>query len=128
MGAGKRTILVAEDDLAIRQTLVEVLRHEGYVVAEAASGNAALCILKSLTVDLVISDIQMENGDGFFLLQEINKIGTEAPPLLFISAHTEISVKDVQSRGARALVRKPIDIKELLDQILSLIGRVAQSP
>jgi two-component system response regulator GlrR len=121
LSTGKRTILVVEDDSSIRLVLVEMLRHEGYVVAEADSGTAALELLKSLTVNLVLSDIQMEHGDGFFLLAEIQKLGHHAPPLFFISAHNEISEQDATDRGAKALLRKPLNVDELLAQVEVLL-------
>ncbi|HNQ01172.1 MAG TPA: response regulator, partial [Syntrophales bacterium] len=63
--SGKRTILVVDDDPAVRSLIVEALRQGGeYIATEAADGKEALEALRSNLYDLVISDIHMPGMNG----------------------------------------------------------------
>jgi CheY-like chemotaxis protein len=113
-----KTILVAEDNEAIRGTVVDLLREAGYMVLEAESGNKALLLLAVNSVDLILSDIQMPDGDGFHLLQTVRKFPCPIP-LVFVSANPCITSSEIRLRGALALFRKPVDTKLLLIWIKS---------
>ena len=115
-----KTILIVDDDESLRSGLALALSFEEYSVLEASSGMAALKVLDEHPVNLVVSDIEMPDGDGFFLLKEIqNRENT--PPLVFISGHAEITLESAKSLGAVGLIKKPFDLEKLLLTISSLL-------
>ena len=115
-----KTILIVDDDESLRSGLALALSFEEYSVLEASSGKSALKVLDEHPVNLVVSDIEMPDGDGFFLLKEIQS-RENTPPLVFISAHSEITPDSVKSLGAVGLIRKPFDLEKLLLTISSLL-------
>ena len=117
-----RILLVVEDDSAIRSTLALVLQGEGYHVIEAESGHAALSILQTQSVSLVVSDIQMPDGDGLTLLAEAKRVLPNPPPFIFVSAHPTITEEHVKELGAIGLVRKPFAIDEILGRVKTVLN------
>ena len=71
-----RPILVVDDEAAIRDALRMILEYEGYEVASAADGPAALAELESNPPDAVLLDIKMPGMDGFEVLDRIVARGT----------------------------------------------------
>src|SRR5688500_12547057 len=65
------TILIAEDNELNRELMRELLSAHGFTVLEARSGAEAIAMLSRHTPDLVLLDIQMPDGDGFWVLREI---------------------------------------------------------
>ena len=72
--ATKGAILVAEDETAIRESLTEVLRDEGYAVTAVPDGAAALSALDGQEFDLVISDLRMPGADGLTVLTHTREV------------------------------------------------------
>jgi CheY-like chemotaxis protein len=111
------TILVADDSPSIRWVLSECFVGAGYKVIEVESGNAALEILNFNWIDIVVSDIDMTDGDGFYLLSEIKRRGKKMPSFLFLSGNKEVTRSQVFAHGAQGLLRKPFHSAELLQLI-----------
>lgn len=119
-----KTILIVDDNEEMKWLLSETLRSHGYRVFIANSGNEALAQLDLLHPDLVLSDIEMEDGDGFDLLDGIQQKGSSfRPPVAMISAHSEITPAEVKARGAVTLFRKPFEVDLLTDWIQAFLAR-----
>lgn len=118
-------VLVVEDNKIDRALLSEMLAFKKYVVAEASNGIEALKSVKSSKPDIIISDVMMPVMDGFTLLRELKKDeSTKHIPLIFYSAHY-VGEKDKElalKLGASGFVFKPIEFKELINKIESLLG------
>jgi CheY-like chemotaxis protein len=109
----RHSILVVEDDPEQRFGLVQVLRAEGYVVAEADSAEAALEVLHSEPVDLLVSDYQLGGATGAWLARIAGlALYPAAPRALLMTGHDRISDAD----GLRVL-HKPIDISRFLAEV-----------
>lgn len=119
----QRCILIAEDDAAIRDVLADTLESAGYAVRTAADGRAALELLLSSPVDLVLLDINMPKLNGFQLLKIMTK---ECPgiPGIILTAHGEEKerVKGLEL-GADDYVVKPFSTAELLARIAAVLRR-----
>lgn len=108
-----RRILVAEDDLAIRQLVSTLLRRSGHEVTMVENGDAATAALDAATFDVVILDLMMPQSDGFGVLETIEQkhantcviVLTAAGPLL-------IGGRDLSR--ANFVVSKPFDLDQLV--------------
>ncbi|MBA2271740.1 MAG: response regulator, partial [Chthoniobacterales bacterium] len=110
-GAAQGVVLMVDDVEANRDVLSRQLRRQGYAVAIAASGQAALDHLRTTDVDLVLLDIMMPEMDGYEVLQRLK--ADEALrhiPVIMISALSELdSVVRCIELGAEDYLPKPFD-------------------
>ena len=77
-----QTVLVVDDDAAMRAMLAELLRDEGYAVSEAASVDVALQLASEQEFDAVLSDIKMPGRSGLELLGEMRQLRPATPVVL----------------------------------------------
>lgn len=116
-------ILVCEDDKHIRILMREYLTEEGYRVYESDNGDAALSILDSTHIDLLITDVMMPIMDGYTLSKEIRDSGYDMP-ILMITAKGATNDKRVGfGAGADDYMVKPIDMDEMIIRVNALLRR-----
>ena len=111
------TVLVVEDDPAVRDLLVSLLRDEGYRVEQAHHGADALHLLEQQGTSpgplcLVLLDLMMPQLDGLALLQRLANQNSYVP-VVAMSASTE-HLRAAAAAGAHATLSKPFDIERLL--------------
>jgi len=119
------TVLIVEDDAAIREMLTMFLTTKKYHILEAPDGKQALSQLNKNTPDLVLLDWMLPDTDGLQLLQEIRAIPVHQElPILMLTARAEETDKikglDV---GADDYMTKPVSLQELDARIRALIRR-----
>jgi two-component system nitrogen regulation response regulator NtrX len=109
-----KTVLIVDDELAIRETLEQILSYEGYEVLKAASGAEALQMVEKKEPDAILLDVKMPRMDGFEVLQKLSPEGKPVP-VIVISGHgtIETAVEAVKS-GAYNYLEKPLDRSRLL--------------
>jgi CheY-like chemotaxis protein len=110
------SILVIEDDIDVRNSVVGVLVDEGYDVVEAQHGAAALEILKDMSElpRLILLDLWMPVLDGWgFREQQLLDPRIARVPVIVMSA----SLPQTQPRGIRGFLKKPVSLSELLDAV-----------
>lgn len=110
-------ILVVEDDPDIRQVLGELLADEGFEVVEAGCGDEGLRRLHAEPFDLVVSDYSLPGKDGTAMLREAARDGCLRGRAILMTAHP-LPVVDEWVK----LLRKPLDLDELLDEIAAAVG------
>ena len=108
------TILVVEDDDAMRDLLVEELRDAGNRVLSAPGGRLGLDVARSEPIDLVVTDLRMPDLDGFDLIRDLAAL-SDPPHIVMITAFgsIETAIKAVKL-GAYDYITKPFEIDELL--------------
>ena len=108
------SILIIDDEKAIRKTLTEILGFEGYKIDEASDGEEGLRKFKEKNYDLILCDIKMPKLDGLEFLEKAKEINSEVP-VIIISGHgnIETAVEAVKS-GAYDYISKPPDLNRLL--------------
>lgn len=118
------TLLVAEDDETVRQTLIRVLTHHGYRVQAVRDGEAAWAILadRHAAVDLVICDLIMPRLGGRALLQMARRLN-DSPSFLVISGWAP-QLGDERPGGIddHLFLPKPWTTDELLDAVKAALG------
>jgi CheY-like chemotaxis protein len=117
-----KTVLVVDDEEALRDSIVFDLRRRGRRALVAGNGVEALAVLRENAVDLVISDVRMPGGDGLAMLDEILGLGPKAPPVILVTGFSDASDQVCLARGARRVFAKPFDRKLFLDAIRELLG------
>lgn len=110
-------ILIVEDDDDLRDALSDTLKLSRYSVLAAQDGMAAIEVLKTQAVGLVITDVQMPNMTGLGLLHEIKSRWPHIPVLL-MTAYGEISqAVEAMREGACDYLSKPFEVDELLSRV-----------
>jgi two-component system cell cycle sensor histidine kinase/response regulator CckA len=121
---GKGTVLLVEDEDAVRAFASRALASRGYTVFEAASGEEALGIVaeKGEEISLVISDVVMPEMDGPTLLKELRKRGV-ATKIIFISGYAEDAFeKNLEGEYDFAFLPKPFSLKQLAEAVKTVMG------
>jgi DNA-binding NtrC family response regulator len=113
-------ILVVDDEVLIRETLVEYLDQEGFDVSASSSGEEALEQASEKRFDIVLCDVHLPGLDGLELLDRLQRISPETFVLLITAYATVENAVEAFQRGAHDYLMKPI----LLDEVLSKIRRL----
>ena len=117
-GAGKRVVLVVDDDAAIRRVVRTVLEADNFEVVEAADGPAALLLLDAIMgrgPDAVVLDIMMPGIDG---IEVCRRIDHEKIKVVMLSARDDAETRmRAADAGAEAYLTKPFSAIELLDAV-----------
>jgi two-component system nitrogen regulation response regulator NtrX len=110
----RASVLVVDDEAAIRDSLRMILEYEGYRVDEAASGPQALAKVGERLPDAVILDIKMPEMDGLDLLRAFRERGYDMP-VLMISGHADVQTAvEATRRGAYDFFEKPLQRERVL--------------
>ena len=112
-----RLVMVVEDDINLREAIVDTLEMDDISVIEASDGEEALTLLRQNSVALVVSDVNMPRLDGYQLLR---KMAIEWPqlPVLIMTAYGSISnAVDAIRHGAIDYMEKPFSTQTLLETV-----------
>jgi two-component system, cell cycle sensor histidine kinase and response regulator CckA len=116
---GKGTILLVEDEDAVRAFASRALASRGYEVLEADSGETALKVYaeNETKIDLVLSDVVMPEMDGPTLLKELRRRGATTK-VVFISGYAEDAFdKNLEGQTDFAFLPKPFSLKQLAEAV-----------
>ena len=116
-------VLLAEDDRAVRESLVRALGLEGYGVEAVSNGAQALDWLGANDADLVLLDVSMPHVDGLTVCRVLRSEGSRVP-VLMLTARTETSDRVAGlDAGADDYLPKPFDLDELFARMRALVRR-----
>jgi signal transduction histidine kinase len=122
----RTTVLIVDDDLTIRASVLDLLRVEGYHVLSASDGLEALGILQRLTPDLIISDISMPTMDGYAFLKAVRSNASwTLIPFIFLSARNQAhDIREGVRLGVDQYLVKPFEPDDLLVAIEARLKRI----
>ncbi len=125
---GTETILVVEDDEAVRDLSVCALREAGYQVLDASSGAVAIARFEKHKdkIDLVLTDVVMPGWSGPELVTRLKAVRATLP-VLFMSGYAPDTVEAVEAIPAEDLLRKPFKPTELLVRIRAKLDESAEA-
>ncbi len=114
-------ILVVDDEIAIREVLIEFLSEHGYAAAGAENGREALQMIKSIRPQVVLLDIAMPGMNGIETLKQLRQqIPTAA--VIMISGHADHDMAlQALDLGAYDFIQKPLDFRYLERTLLAKI-------
>lgn len=121
---GTGTILLVEDEDAVRIFISRALRDKGYRIIEASNGESALEFIQknASTIDLVITDVVMPKMDGPTLMEHIKNLNAQMK-IIFISGYTEDSFRTSLANDSQVhFLPKPFNLKELAAKVKEVIG------
>lgn len=117
------SILVIDDEAAIRETLKEILEYEKYEVTLAEDGSKGLQLLQKNTFDVILSDVKMPGIDGMDLLDRVQALAPDVP-MVMISGHGSVEMAiEATKKGAYDFITKPPDLNRLLITLRNAVDR-----
>jgi DNA-binding response OmpR family regulator len=121
------TILIIEDDAAVRDALQALLKKVGYEVMLAADGMSAIRSAQQRPPQLVLVDLGLPGGDGFTVIERIRRVARLrlVPIVVLTGKASEENRMRAKTAGATAFLSKPPDSAELLRVIAEATGRPA---
>ncbi|MEK9543207.1 MAG: sigma-54 dependent transcriptional regulator, partial [Luminiphilus sp.] len=118
-------VLIVEDDAALRGALCQTMEFGGYQVLNARNGKDALAVMDRESVDIVISDVQMDEMDGTELLQVVRR-REPGLPFVMMTAHGSVQhAVQAMRDGATDYLQKPFEANVLLDMVSRMENHVA---
>ena len=127
------TVLVVDDEPMMCSLLEKILARDGYKIVTAEDGAAALRVLESQPVAIVISDIKMPNMNGFDLLKVIKSRYPEIGVIMMTAYGDTFTVKDALLLGADEYITKPFKsfeislvVERAYWRIMSAMARAAE--
>ncbi len=117
-----RTILTVDDAATMRKMISFTLKGAGHEVLEAGDGQEALTLLKTRSVDLVITDVNMPNMDGITLTRNLRALPnfSRTPIILLTTESSPEKKAEGKSAGATGWIVKPFQ----QEQLLAVINKV----
>ena len=118
------TILVADDDAAIRTVVGQALTRAGYDVRTASNAAALWKLVQTGEGDLIVTDVMMPDENAFDLIPRIRKLRPQIPIVVMSAQNTFMTAIRASERGAYEYLPKPFDLSELT----SIVGRALAEP
>jgi two-component system nitrogen regulation response regulator GlnG len=123
-----RSILVADDDRAIRTVLSQALSRAGYAVRATSSASTLWRWVEDGEGDLVITDVVMPDENGLDLLPRIKRVRPDLRVVVMSAQSTFTTAVKAAQRGAFEYLPKPFDLKELLSVVERALAAPAAAP
>jgi two-component system, chemotaxis family, chemotaxis protein CheY len=115
-------VMLVDDDADLRFMVRRYLESMSHTVIDADGGRVAVQKLRSTTVDVIVSDLYMPDGDGLELVRQVSKRWPEIR-LIMVSSGGTLGLCDLlpvaRSLGASATLRKPLHLRTLLEAVES---------
>ncbi|MGD0104531.1 MAG: response regulator [Rhodopila sp.] len=122
--AGKRRILVVDDDNSVRETLADLLEISGYCPLQAADAPEALTILRQEpVVHVLITDLTMPGADGIALIRRARELRHDLPAILLTGYADEITTVAARAGVHFHILGKPVSSARLLEQLEHLVAQ-----
>ena len=115
-----KSILVVDDDLNLRQTLVLILRNAGYEVFFAENAQKCLLLLQARGFDLMVLDHKMPDMNGMTLLSVIRKTCPDLSVFFLTGNGSPELEKEAWDKGVKGYLVKPADPEKILSQVQSI--------
>lgn len=112
-----KSVLIVDDDAAIRKLLGIMLQRQSFEIEEATNGVEAMERIRVKRHDAIVLDLMMGPGSGFDVLEQIRDIRPGEPCVVVLSASSERTMRQADGPNVFARIRKPFDVTELVREI-----------
>jgi CheY-like chemotaxis protein len=115
-------VLIVDDDLAVRESLVAVIEAFGFRTSTAGNGREGLAAVAAEAPEAIITDLHMPEMDGFALLSALRDKNSEIPVIVISGGISDGDdfVAAAKHMGAAATFRKPLAVFDMIDKITDL--------
>jgi len=110
-------ILIVDDDKEFCVSMTDILEAKGYEVESENSGEAAIAKVKEKSFDVILMDIKMPVMNGVEAFRQIKKISPRTAVIMVTAYSLENLINEALAEGAFGVLRKPLDIDKLTEQI-----------
>lgn len=118
----KGTVLIVDDEQAIRESLSMVLEDEGYTCLTSANGKNALDLFNKKHIDVLITDIHMPVINGLELFKKAKEISPNTRTIIITAySETDNAIQTI-NEGASGYFIKPLDFDEMIERIKVIIS------
>jgi DNA-binding NtrC family response regulator len=121
--AGSGSVLIIDDEAAIRESLETLLEFEGYLVQSAETGDEGLARLGETPYDLVLLDFALPDRNGLEVLSEIRSRDPQLPVIMITAYGTVDNAVRAMQNGATNFIQKPWDNEKLLADVRTAVAR-----
>ena len=125
--AEKQKLLIVEDEIAIRNGLVDLLVFHGYAVESAGNGIEGLRLALSGQFDLVVLDVMLPGMNGFDICEAIREQDAVQPIIMLTAKISDEDIVQGLTLGADDYIGKPFSLEQLLLRIAAVLRRVTQA-
>lgn len=122
----RANVLVVDDDSEMRALLLDVLRNEGYDVAEAKDGTEAVLALRARKFDVILMDKNMPGPSGLDLLPGLRRVCPRSQVILMTAFGDVPSYMEAVEKGAVEYLFKPFRMEEMKAAVAKAFGRAAE--
>ena len=112
-----RSVLIVDDDPAIRGLVALLLRRHFFDIEEASNGVEAIDRIRARRYDAIVLDLMMGPGSGFEVLDELQGLRPQDRCVVVLSATSERNLRAADGPNVCARIRKPFDITELVREV-----------
>ncbi len=119
----KQRILVVDDEEMTRKNLDHVLTREGYEVMTAGGGREALSLLKEQSVEVIITDLKMENVDGMGILASAKKKDPSIEVIMISGYATVPTAVEAMKKGSYYYLSKPFKLDEIRSTVKAALSK-----
>ena len=116
-------LLVVDDDVQLRSRVVAALAAAGHRVEEVPGGNRALDRLKAKRFDLLLTDLMMDEGTGFDVLEWVRENAPGLPVLVCSSYSKPENLKVFLTTQFYRVLRKPVPTEDLIEHVRELLEK-----
>ena len=120
------SVLVVDDDSEMRELLLDVLRNEGYEVAEATDGTEAVLALRARQFDIILMDKNMPGPSGLDLLPGFRRVCPRSQIIMMTAFGDVPSYMDAVEKGAVEYLFKPFRMEEMKAAIRKALDSKAE--
>lgn len=111
-----KNVLIVDDDQILRELMVKEMIYHGMSCLGAANSIEAIALLAKNTIDILISDINMPEGNAYDLLDKLKKLKLpNSPKIILISGYSELSQLELHRLGVSDFISKPFRLNDLLE-------------
>ncbi len=115
------SVMVVDDDPAVRSLLLRMLEKDGFRVLLATDGLNALSALENFPADIVVSDMSMPGMDGLDLLREVRRRRPDAKTLLITGNGSQLTAETALESGADGYLEKPFKQSTIVSALRGLL-------
>ena len=113
------SVLIVDDEEALREIFVEEFTARGAKVESAENGRKAFELLKTKKFDVLLSDVRMPGADGIELVKNIQSKLDYKPHIFLCTGYAELNAEDLKKWGVTEIFSKPTSLSTIFDKLKS---------